>query len=440
MNRLYCLIILLCSTAARAQQVKKTDTTFRVRYDHSALRIPGKNFALGLIVPAQGRKPTDTIGYPGKKSGWSKYRLTVDSGSFSGGKVKLKRSAQYKKGDSVTVSVYARKWLLGGKGKFLVSRKIPYNYEDSLTVLTNGNASRSPGDHVKFGVRTTYNNKQFDDQWITGKKKSGQRFVFAFNGGHLSKSKGDLKIDPDPTHITNDRVRLVAMLAKDTAIRDTISLMLDYTAKYTCPIKSKSTGHNLAVTADVFYDSLIHATLLRVDILDSTSHQNFHYLVNTSGGSLAISSKGADGMDGRNGLDGSAGLDGAAGTESADVETTTAADGTTQTTTTMTQGPGGNGSDGGNGDNGEDGDNGANGGNIVVRYTAAVTPFLARIKATSLPGAGGSGGRGGSGGAGGSGGQGNPSGSAGSRGSDGRNGFDGASGKAGRTSFILTPQ
>ena len=438
MNRLYCLIILLFSTAARAQSVKK-DTTFRIRYDHSALRIPGKGFAIGLIVPAQGRKPIDTIGYPGKKSGWSKYRLTVDSGSFSGGTVKLYRSGQYKKGDSIMVSVYARKWLLGGKGKFLVTRKIPYNYEDSVTVLTSGNASRSPGDHVKFGVRTTYNDKQFDDQWITSKKKSSQRFVFAFDGGSLSKSKGDLKIDPDPTKITGDRVQLVAMLAKDTAIRDTIKLMLDYTAQYKCPIKSKSGGHDLAVTADAFYDSLIHATLLRIDILDSTSHQSFAYLVNTTGGSLAISTKGADGMDGRNGFDGTAGTAGSDGIESADVETTTAADGTTQTTTTMTQGAGGNGGNGSDGENGEDGDYGANGGNIVVRYTTAVTPFLDKIKATSLPGAGGSGGRGGSGGAGGSAGQGNPSGIAGSRGSDGLSGSDGANGKPGRISFILTP-
>jgi HTH-type transcriptional regulator / antitoxin HigA len=32
----------------------------------------------------------------------------------------------------------------------MASRKIPYNYEDSIVLLPNGNNDRSPGDHLKF--------------------------------------------------------------------------------------------------------------------------------------------------------------------------------------------------------------------------------------------------------------------------------------------------
>src|SRR5882724_2426473 len=372
MNLLYCFIALSSIQAPGP----KADTSYHIRYDHSALRIPGSAFAIGLVIPAVGRNAADTIGYPGGKDGWDKYRVMVDSGSFSGGMIRLDRSNLYKKHDSVTVTVFARKWLLGGKGKWLATRRIPYNYEDSIAVLTSGNTGKSPGDHVQFGVRTIYDNRQFADQWFPAKKKNRDDFSFTFEGGHLSRSKGDLKIDTDPAHFVNHRVRLVARLARNTAIGDTLQFLLDYTAQYQCLIRSATQGHDLDVAADAYYDSLIHTTLLKIDVLDSTGKKTYHYLVNTNGGTLSISSKGADGPDGRNGIDGLPGTPGSAGAISVDVHTTTAADGSIQTTTTTTQGPGGDGVNGGNGEDGVDGGNGSDGGNIVVHYTKAAAPFL----------------------------------------------------------------
>ena len=436
MNRLCCLILLFFALAAQAQPVANSNPSYKIRYDHAALRIPGKRFAIGVIVPAQGREAADTIGYPGKKSDWSKYRLSVDSGSFSGGMVKLKKSEAYKFHDSVTINLYARKWFLGGKGKWLASRKIPYNYEDSIVLLSNGNNDRSPGDHLKFGVRTIYDDKQFADVWFPVKKKAGRRFLLGFDGAHLSKSKGDLKIENDPGRISGDRIRLFARLAKDSAIGDTLSLFLDYTAQYKCLVRSGDAGHPLGVDVSLLDDSIIHAQLLRVSIFDSVAKKGYHYLVNVSGGSLAISSKGGDGMDGRNGNDGLAGLNGSDGLVSVDVETTTAADGSTQTTTSTTQGAGSDGGNGGPGEDGQNGDDGYDGGNIVVRYSAAAAPFISRLNALSVPGAGGSGGRGGTGGSGGIGGQGSPSGNSGSKGMDGRDGFNGNGGKEGVVKFV----
>jgi len=43
----------------------------------------------------------------------------------------------------------------------------------------------------------------FIDKW-TQVKKNLKDFVFKYNGAYISKSKGDLKIDKDPTKIKNN--------------------------------------------------------------------------------------------------------------------------------------------------------------------------------------------------------------------------------------------
>jgi hypothetical protein len=408
---------------------------YGLQYDSAGLKIPGKSFSIG-IIPRNGNGPAlRTKGLLNGTVAWSKYKLEVDSGSFSGGTVKLHKSAQYKKGDSITVSVYTRKWFLGGKGKFLFTQRVPYDYEDSIEVLTTGNIGRAPGDHVQFGVRTWYDNKQFADQWAPVKKNNLKGFLFDYDGGHLSKKKGDLKIENDPTRITGDRVRLIASLAKAPSIRDTLQIMLDYIADYKCKVQSATRGHDLAVTVDAYFDSLINATLLKVNVADSAGHKTYHYRINTKGGTLAISTRGANGMDGSNGADGSAGSNGSDGAISTDV--TTNPDGTI--TTTTTQGPGGDGGRGGDGEDGRDGDDGSDGGNIAIAYTPAAAPFIHLLKPVSIPGNGGSGGRGGNGGSGGTGGSGNPSGSNGTSGIDGHSGRDGSNGRPGKVSFISTP-
>ena len=175
MNRL-CFLFLLLSTAVGAQP-----TGYHIKYDHNALRIPGKKFAITLVSPDK------------KQQDWSKYYVEADSGRFANGNIQLDGSGIYKKHDSVTISVYTRKWFLGGKGKFLASLRISYNYEDSIAILTNGNASLSPGDHLRFGIRTLYDNGQFSEVWYPAKKRARSAFQLQFDGGHLSKSKGDWK-------------------------------------------------------------------------------------------------------------------------------------------------------------------------------------------------------------------------------------------------------
>ena len=148
-----------------------------------------------------------------------------------------------------------------------MTQKIPYHYEDSIAVLTTGNIGRAPGDHVQFGVKTWYNNHQFADR-RPSKKKKLTGFIFAFDGTHLSKSKGDLMIEVDPEKISQDQVGLTAMLAKDSAIRDSLRITLDYIAAYQCKVAAAGDGHDLRVYRGVYDDSLIHARLLRIDTND----------------------------------------------------------------------------------------------------------------------------------------------------------------------------
>jgi hypothetical protein len=411
---------------------------YMIQYDPNTLRIPGKSLSIGIVTLSGNGDTLKTKGFLGGKDNWSKYRIEVDGGKCSNGKIRISSSSDYKKSDSLTVNLYTRKWLLGGKDKWLLTQKIPYNYETAINILTTGNFSKAPGDHVKFGVRTWYDNKMFADKWYPVNKNDND-CIFGFENVHISKSKGDLKIDNDPAKIVNDKVKLTATLAKFPALTDTLQIILDYVAKYQCKIQSGSLGHDLSVTANVFADTIIHANILQIRVNDNAAKRIYNYWVNTNGGSLNISSRGGDGNSGRNGWDGQAGLDGSSGIFTTNTETVIGADGTPTTTTTTVQGPGGDGSRGGDGGNGGDGDNGYNGGNITITYTPAAKPYQDLIKAVSIPGSGGSGGQAGQGGRGGSGGSGNPSGNSGSNGMDGFRGSDGSNGKPGKVIFVPQP-
>src|ERR1700744_903432 len=129
-------------------------TRYTLQYDPTVLRVPGARLPIGIVTQSGNSPATRTKGFLKGKDGWNKLRIEVDGGSTSNGKIRFAADSAYKKGDSISVNVYTRKWLLGGKGKFLFAQKIPYDYEDSIDILTTGNIGRAPGDHVQFGVPT----------------------------------------------------------------------------------------------------------------------------------------------------------------------------------------------------------------------------------------------------------------------------------------------
>ncbi|WP_348620476.1 hypothetical protein [Pedobacter lusitanus] len=417
----------------------KTDMQkYLLEYDPAVLRIKGNSLPIGIVVISDKGQKTQTKGFLNGVDNWSKYKIEVDSGNYSNGKIKINGNWKvYKKGDSLTVNVYTKNWFLGGKEKWLFRQKIPYNYETNINILTTGNFSKAPGDHVQFGVRKHFDNKMFIDKWAPVKKNL-KDFIFMFNGVHISKSKGDLKIDNDPTQIKNGKIQLITLLAKNTAITDTLNVLLDYVANYQFNTQSNGRAYDLNVTADIYPDSVINAKLLKIKIQNDATHKTYHYWVNANGGSIAISSKGGNGSDGLNGTDGAPGTPGSSGTVSTNIKTVINSDGTTTTTTDIVTGQGGDGGNGQDGGKGQDGDSGGDGGNIIINYSPAVTPYLKLIKVFNIPGKGGSGGKGGKGGTGGTGGSGNPNGNAGLNGQDGRHGFDGSNGRKGKVTFIMT--
>ena len=268
------------------------------------------------------------------------------------------------------------------------------------------------------------------------KKQHKNDFLLGFDGGHLSKKKGDWKIAGDPTKIHSDRVELYAALAKAPTIRDTMGWMLDYKARFQCNILSAGDGHELDVNVDAVDDTIIQAKLLLIEVRDSATHRSYHYVVNIQGGSINISSTGANGARGDDGQSGSDGQSGADGTISQMPVTSIDTAGKPITTYVDVQGPGGDGWDGGDGFDGGPGYAGGNGGNITLFYTPSAASYLNLITASSFPGAGGAGGNGGAGGRGGTGGNGNPPGRPGRNGRDGNAGASGWAGNRGAVRFV----
>ena len=98
----------------------KTDSAkqkYILEYDPAVLRVKGNSVPIGIVAISDKGLKSQTKGFLNGSDNWSKYKIDVDSGSFSNGKIKIKGSGKaYKKGDSLTVNVYTKKWFLGGRG------------------------------------------------------------------------------------------------------------------------------------------------------------------------------------------------------------------------------------------------------------------------------------------------------------------------------------
>src|ERR1700759_2894762 len=85
----------------------KTDTAkqkYILEYDPGVLRVKGNSLPIGIVAISDKGLRTQTKGFLAGTDNWSKYKIDVDSGSYSGGKIKIKGSGTgYKKGDSLTV-------------------------------------------------------------------------------------------------------------------------------------------------------------------------------------------------------------------------------------------------------------------------------------------------------------------------------------------------
>ncbi len=84
-----------------------------IQYDPAVLRIPGKSLPIGIVTLSGNGDTLQTSGFLDGKDGWGKYKLEVDGCSYSNGHINIKGNSDYKKSDSITISVYTRKWFFG---------------------------------------------------------------------------------------------------------------------------------------------------------------------------------------------------------------------------------------------------------------------------------------------------------------------------------------
>jgi hypothetical protein len=425
-----------------------------VRYDPQALRIPEGVIPIGLSTTVGKHNILETKGYLKGTLNWSKFRIEVDKGNFCFGKVKLDPSDSYMKNEAFTINVYSRR-----SKKLLCSQRINYNYETDIEVIPSGKFNLAPGNKIKIGFRTYFDNEMHRDSWLGSSSRAQNGFILRTDGGYLSGSR--FIINSDPFTIKNHTVKLSSCLLKNRDISDTLNLLLDYIDNYQCYISGMhgysgssgfsgytggcgahggdgypgGTGHDLDVFADVYFDTILYTELMYLQVIDLEINKEINYLINVKGGSIDIFSTGGSGGNGGDGGDGGNGCEGASGA----YYTKTIRINDSTTTTVTEQGPGQPGGNGGHGGSGGDGAHGGRGGNIYVNYTPQAQPFLFMIHAISSGGSGGLSGSAGSGGRGGNGGSGNPSGTSGSSGFSGSSGSSGSRGYDGEVYFIALP-
>lgn len=89
------LIGCLPVVAQPAVKNAKTDSAkekYILQYDPGVLRVKGNSLPVGIIAISDKGQQSETKGFLNGTDNWSKYKIDVDSGSFSGGKIKIKGS------------------------------------------------------------------------------------------------------------------------------------------------------------------------------------------------------------------------------------------------------------------------------------------------------------------------------------------------------------
>lgn len=62
---------------------------YLLEYDPAVLRIKGNSLPIGIVVISDKGQKTQTKGFLNGVDNWSKYKIEVDSGNYSNGKIKI---------------------------------------------------------------------------------------------------------------------------------------------------------------------------------------------------------------------------------------------------------------------------------------------------------------------------------------------------------------
>ena len=472
------------SQEASAGLFRSVPDSIRLFVEEEALRLPGESFRIGVEARHRNGKVKRTTGLAGGSQFWWNYRVEVTGGTFSSGKVTVKEQLMPSAGKYISIKVYPKKH--AGLAKVLL---LPLNYEIAIEYRPVSGFDKSPGSHIRGELVAYFDNgasRVYDD---LRNNRAAEYYRFWADGGVWDN--GRFIIEPDFTRIREHRSDLYVESLRNTGVTDTFSVILDYRHGYQLSFRGNSGFHgssgssgisggpgqhgqdgypgqegewgydgpDISVWTDLYFDSLLNCNLLYVYAENSFTGEEFRYLINPDGGSLAVESRGGDGGYGGSGGHGGSGGDGREGekwTETriekrmvkqpvvqkvirkekrkitgpdgkeqeievdVEVEETVYKDVEVEVEVKVEkQGPGEDGGSGGWGGPGGFGGLGGYGGNISLYFTDDAWPFKTLIEARSVGGSGGMHGSGGSGGPAGRGGYGNPP---GRNGAPGRNG------------------
>lgn len=497
--------LILAGTPAQGMSFSRKVDSIQVVLDSGQLVLPGESFRIGVSSYRNGKKK-NTMGILGGSVWWLKYKVDVAGGSDFGGKIQVSEKLVPSKGKYVGLRVYPRK-----QPELQKEVLIPLNYDTKIAYRPIARFDKAPGSQIRGEVEAEFNNgiKRTFDNLRSGRESD--YYHFSPYGGRWNN--GRFTIDPDFMNIQGHKASLVVSSMLNRSVADTFAVLLDYRHSYDLHFsgdngrtgfsgsdgRSGSTGENgsdgqdgqdaepgydgpdVGVWVDLYHDSILNCDLLYVYAQNSSTGDEYRYLINPDGGRLEVSSNGGPGGNGGNGGDGGNGGQGYEGEKwiethvekrivkkpvvkkvihkrtrkvlnaegkeeevevDVEVEETVYVDEEVEVEVQEVRlGPGGPGGDGGWGGAGGYAGPGGYGGNISLFFTDDAWSYQKLIVAQSNGGSGGSNGNGGNGGHGGAGGYGNPIGADGSGGREGASVIGWAdSGREGRITIQPTEE
>jgi hypothetical protein len=474
----------LCKPEIASSLFRSRPDSIRLVYNEQQLRLPGESFQIGVIAYYKKGKVKKTTGMLGGSVFWWRYKVEITGGDYNSGKVTVSERLIPSKGKYISISAWPRK-----HPELEQKILLPLNYETDIKFRPVSTFDKSPGSKVKGEIYSRFDNGMVRVYKDLKSREASDVYEFLTSGG--SWDRGQFTIEPDFEKIMDHQSNLLVHSLRNNMVSDTFSVLLDYKHDYTLSFSGMSgsngfsgrdgssgspgnhgesgypgqdgefgeDGPDIGVWTDLYRDSLLEVDLLYVFAQNFRTNEEFRYLINPEGGSLAVNSRGGNGGFGGSGGDGGAGGNGRDGEKwvekhkekkiiqkpvtkkvikkekrkttnaegkeieiEVDVETeiTVMEDQEVEVEVTVEkQGPGENGGHGGWGGPGGLGGPGGYGGNIDLYFTPDAMPWKKLIVAKSSGGSGGLHGSGGQGGHGGPGGQGRP---------DGRNGLSGHDG------------
>jgi hypothetical protein len=453
-------LIVMCMASCMSLE-KVTIENLRLEYDKKPLRLRGTNLPIGVSVITADQKRLTTWGFSHGRLKWSNFNISVQGGWFSNGKIIIPPESA---SDSISVSIVSKH-----HPEWKINEVIALNHLLDIRTSVVEPVVWAPDESFKIMLSAHYDNGQVYSNKLTSSLIKKMDLLMETEGGQFSGGKFNIYEDFEniPGHTVFFKLEQIGK----PSIADSFARMLNYIKHYYYS-RSEFSGFNgfsgsigssgasgssdgecgtngghggdgnrgehgkdgddLNVFVDSYFDSILQADLVYVEVDDLSCPNRKKYLINPNGGSILVSTSGGDGGNGGSGGNGGNGGSGANGKEIKWEEKDST--GVHYYSKIERGGQGGDGGDAGYGGNGGDG---GYGGDIFIHYTAKAKLYLSIIVPESIGGDGGRGGSAGLPGSGGSGGSGNPSGSSGRSGNSGRNGLDGRDGARGQVIYTL---